>query len=69
MEKTKCFAGDFIDNQRSLKFVSKTLVLQFSLLMCPKIINYGPDKKFVKPLFIFWIIFLLDLELKFIDKL
>ena len=26
MKKTKCFAGDFIDNQRSLSFVSKTLV-------------------------------------------
>ena len=43
----------------------------FSLLMYMyiKIINYGPVKTFVKPLFIFWIIFLLDLELKFIDKL
>ena len=34
-----------------------------------KNINYGPVKTFVKPLFIFWIIFSLDLELKFIDKL
>ena len=31
--------------------------------------NYGPVKTFVKPLFIFWIIFSLYLELKFIDKL
>ena len=31
--------------------------------------NYGPVKKFVKPLFIFWIMFLLDLELKIIGKL
>ena len=30
-----------------------------------QIINYGPVKTFVKPLFIFWIIFSLDLELKF----
>ena len=25
--------------------------------MCTKIINYGPVKQFVKPLFVFWIIF------------
>ena len=30
---------------------------------------YGRVKKSVMPLFIFWIIFLLDLELNFIDKL
>ena len=36
-----------------------------SLLMCKKIINNGPVKKFVKSLFIFWIIILLDLEQKF----
>ena len=30
---------------------------------------YGLVKKSVMPLFIFWIIFLLDLELNFIDKL
>ena len=40
-----------------------------SLPMCTKIIIYGLVKKFVKPLFIFWIIFLLDLELNFTDKL
>ena len=34
-----------------------------------KIIYYGPIKTFAKPLFIFWIIFSLDLELKFIDRL
>ena len=34
-----------------------------------KIIIYGLVKKFVMPLFIFWIIFLLDLELNFTDKL
>ena len=39
------------------------------LLMYIKIINYGPVKTFVSPLFIFWIIFSLDLELKFIEKL
>ena len=26
--------------------------MHFSLLMCTKIINYGPVKKFMKPLFI-----------------
>ena len=36
----------------------------FLLLICTKIITYGPVKKFVKPLFIFWITFLLDLEFK-----
>ena len=41
----------------------------FSFLMYIKMINYGPVKTFVEPLFIFWIIFSLDLELKFIDKL
>ena len=41
----------------------------FSLLMYIKMINYGPVKMFVKPLFIFWIKFSLDLELKFIYKL
>ena len=30
---------------------------------------YGRVKKSVMPLFIFWIVFLLDLELNFIDKL
>ena len=41
----------------------------FLLLMYIKYINYGPVKTFVKPLFIFWILFSFDLELKFIDKL
>ena len=31
--------------------------------------HYGRVKKYVMPLFIFWIIFLLDLELNFIGKL
>ena len=35
----------------------------FSLLMYIIITNYGRVKKSVMPLFIFWIIFLLDLEL------
>ena len=30
--------------------------VHLSLLMCTKIISYGPVKTFVKPLFIFWII-------------
>ena len=37
--------------------------------MCTKIIIYGLVKTFVRPLFIFWIIFLLDLELNFTNKL
>ena len=41
----------------------------FSLLMYTIITIYGRVKKSVMPLFIFWIIFLLDLELNFIDKL
>ena len=41
----------------------------FPLLMSTQIINYGLAKTFVKHLFIFWIIFLLDLELNFIDRL
>ena len=41
----------------------------FSLLMYMIITIYGRVKKSVMPLFIFWIIFLLDLELNFIDKL
>ena len=40
-----------------------------SLSMCTKVIIYGLVKKFVRPLFIFWIIFLLDLELNFTDTL
>ena len=41
----------------------------FALLMYILITIYGRVKKSVMPLFIFWIIFLLDLELNFIDKL
>ena len=41
----------------------------FSLLMYIIITIYGRVKQSVMPLFIFWIIFLLDLELNFIDKL
>ena len=41
----------------------------FSLLMYVIITIYGRVKKSVMPLFIFWIIFLLDLELNFIGKL
>ena len=41
----------------------------FSFLMYIIIIIYGHAKKSVMPLFIFWIIFLLDLELNFIGKL
>ena len=41
----------------------------FSLLMYIIITIYGRVKNSVMPLFMFWIIFLLDLELNFIDKL
>ena len=41
----------------------------FSLLMYIIITIYGRVKMSVMPLFIFWIILLLDLELNFIDKL
>ena len=41
----------------------------FSLLVYTIIIICGRVKKFVMPLFIFWIIFLLGLELNFIGKL
>ena len=41
----------------------------FSLLMYTIITIYGRVKRSVMPLFIFWIIFLLDLELNFIGKL
>ena len=41
----------------------------FFTSMYIQIINYGLVKSFVKPLFIFWIIFSLDIELKFMDKL
>ena len=40
----------------------------FSLLMYTIITIYGLVKKSVMPLFIFWILFLLDLELNFIGK-
>ena len=39
-----------------------------SLPMCIKIIIYGLVKKVVRPLFTFWILFLLDLELNFTDN-
>ena len=41
----------------------------FSFLIYTIITIYGRVKKSVMPLFIFWIIFLLDLELNFIGKL
>ena len=41
----------------------------FSTSVCIIITIYGRVKKSVIPLFIFWITFLLDLELNFIDKL
>ena len=43
--------------------------VHFLLLMYMIITIYGRVKKSVMPLFIFWIIFLLDLELNFIGKL
>ena len=41
----------------------------FLLLMYINIINYDPVKTFVKPLFIFWVIFSLDLKQKVTEKL
>ena len=41
----------------------------FSLLMCTRITVYDLVEKSVMPPFVFWIIFLLDLELNFIGKL
>ena len=43
--------------------------MRFSLLMYIIITIYGRVKKSVMRLFIFWIIFLLDMKLNFIDKL
>ena len=43
--------------------------LLFSLLMFTRITIYGLVKKSVMHLFIFWLTFLLDLELNFIGKL
>ena len=57
----------FLERKHFIWLVTNNV--HFSLLMSTKIINYGLVKKFVIPLFIFWIIFLLELELKFIDKL
>ena len=54
-------------NQTFIWLAKKNVL--FSLLMYTIITIYGRVKKSVMPLFIFWIIFLLDLELTFIGKL
>ena len=47
MKKTKCFAGDFIDNQRSLKFSStKEFVRKCKLF----VFNVNTDKSIVESL-------------------
>ena len=56
--------GTLDSGERSLPFG-----LLVSLPMYTKVIIYGLVRKFMRPLFIFWIIFLLDLELNFTDKL
>ena len=63
--KKKKKRGGGGSNVRSLRLKN----VLFSLLMYIIITIYGRVKKSVMPLFIFWIIFLLDLELNFIDKL
>ena len=48
----------FIEKQKQHFIWLVTENVHFSLLMCTKMINDGPIKKFVKPLFNFWILFL-----------
>ena len=57
----------FLSNLLNIWLATKNVL--FSLLMYTIITIYGRVKKSVMPLFIFWIIFLLDLELNFIGKL
>ena len=45
----------FAREKHSVCLVTKNV--HFSLPMCTNILTYGPVKKFVKPLFMFWIIF------------
>ena len=44
-------------------------VVLFSLLMCVIVTIYGRVGESVMPLFIFWMVFLLELELGFEDRL
>ena len=55
--------------RENTQYLACTKTVLFSLLMYIIITIYGRVKKSVMPLFIFWIIFLLDLELNFIGKL
>ena len=52
MKKTKCFAGDLIDNQRSLKFCVKSPGLLKNLLENEKLLvfNVSTDTSIVEPL-------------------
>ena len=59
----------FIRENTQYLACNEECVFFFSPLMYTKITIYGRVKKSVVPLFIFWIIFVLDLELNFIDKL
>ena len=45
------------DHSQCLIFIVIVPNKSFSLLMCTKVIAYGPVKKFAKPLYILWIIF------------
>ena len=54
-------------NTQSIWLATKNVL--FSFLMYTKLTIYGRIKTSVTPLFIFWIIFLLALELNFIGKL
>ena len=55
--------------RENTQYLASAKNVLFSLLMFIVITIYGRVKKFVMSLFIFWIIFLLDLELNFIDQL
>ena len=57
----------FLERKHFIWFVTTNVI--YSLPMCTKIIIYGLVKKILRPLFIFWIIFILDLELNFTDNL
>ena len=66
-------SNDVLNNQTFIGRIPNiwlaTKNVLFSLLMYIIITIYGRVKKSVMPLFIFWIIFLLDLEINFIGKL
>ena len=56
-------------NEECAFFTSNIILISSNIFSLIIITIYGRVKKSVMPLFIFWIIFLLDLELNFIGKL